>query len=100
MLNIGIHYKPAAVIFNHYLNCLDKNDTVSFEKDLVTWMKNSKNKILQLELRRIWYRIIDGDVAGARTMVLELQEQYIDNWEVENPTLQLFLDRRLKEKGF
>jgi hypothetical protein len=100
MLNTGIHYKPAGVIFEHYLDCLDKGDTLSFEKDLVTWMKNSKNKILKLELRRIWYRIIDGDIKGARTMVLELQEQYIDHRDVEVPTTFRFLDRRLKEKGY
>lgn len=100
MLNVEKHYKPAAVIFEHYLECLDRGDTISFERDLVNWMKNSTNKILKLELRRIWYRIIDGDIKGAKEMVLELQEQYIDSWEVTQPTIQRFLDRRLKEKGF
>jgi len=100
MLNVGKHRKPAAVIFEHYLEALDRGDIHSFEKDLVTWMKNSNSNILKLELRRIWYRIINNDLGGARKMVLELQEQYIDHCEVDNSTLLRFLDRRYKEKGY
>jgi hypothetical protein len=99
MLNVGIHRKPIGIIFEHYLEALDRGDTHSFERDLYQWMENSNNRILQLELRRIWYRIIDGDLVGAKEMVLELQEQYIDCCGANSTTLR-FLDRRLKEKGY
>ena len=100
MRHVDKHWKPAAEIFDHYLDCLDRGDTTSFEKDLRAWMDNTKSNLVFLELRRIWFRIIDGDVNGAKTMILELQEQYIDHWEVENQTLLKFYDRRLNEKGF
>ena len=100
MRHVGIHEKPAAEIFEHYLEALDRGDTFSFEKDLWTWMNNTTNTIMYMELRRIWYRIIDKDIEGAKTMILELQESYIDNYEVQNTTLLNFFDRRLKEKGY
>ena len=95
---VGIHRKSAGTIFDHYLEALDRGDTLSFEKDLRSWMANSNSKELKLELRRIWYRIIDGDLKGAKTMVLELQELYIDSADIN--TKRRFYDRRLKEKGF
>jgi len=100
MRYVGKHAKPAAEIFEHYLDCLDKGDTFSFERDLRQWMANTNSNILYLELRRIWFRIIDGDVEGAKTMIFELQEQYVDHWEVDNQTVLKFYDRRLDKKGF
>jgi len=95
---VGKHEKPAAEIFEHYLECLDKGDTITFERDLQSWIANSNSTQMKLELRRIWYRIIDGDLDGAKTMVLELQEQYID-WTSDNTVMNRLYDRRLKEKG-
>lgn len=100
MRYVGKHEKQAAEIFEHYLEALDRGDTFSFEKDLRAWMDNTNSDLVFLELRRIWFRIIDGDINGAKTMVLELQEQYIDYLSRENPVYHRFNDRRLKEKGF
>jgi hypothetical protein len=100
MRHVDKHWKPAAEIFEHYLDALDRGDTLTFEKDLRTWMDKAKSNLIFLELRRIWYRIIDGDLEGAKTMVLELQEQHLDRCEVENSILLRFYDRRLDEKGF
>ena len=99
MRHVGIHEKPAAEIFEHYLEALDRGDTICFERDLRAWIDNSTNDILKLELRRIWYRIIDKDIEGAKTMVLELQESYID-MTYKQPVINRFRDRWLKEKGF
>jgi hypothetical protein len=95
-----MHRKPAGMIFEHYLEALDRGDTFSFEKDLCSWIDNSSSNILILELRRIWFRIIDSDLEGAKTMVLELQESYIDHCDVDYSTTYRFHDRWLKEKGF
>jgi hypothetical protein len=100
MRHAGKHAKPVAIVFDHYLDSLDRKDVLSFEKDLRTWIVNTNNEILELELRRIWFRIIDGDLEGAKTMILELQEQYIDRQNDGLGSRHRFYDRRLKEKGF
>ena len=48
-----------------------------------------------IDERKWQIAIIDGDINGAKTMILELQEQYIIE---SNTTTINFFDRRLDER--
>ena len=67
---------PILTLFTYYLDNLDLGNTIEVERDLVRWFKVSKNKILKLELRRIWFRLIDKDIEGAKEMLYELMESF------------------------
>lgn len=88
-------------ILESYIENLDNGNSLSVEKNIVEWMKREKSDTLLFwELRRIWYRLIGGDLIGTKEMIFELQEQFIEDFERNVGTKSRFYDNRLKKWGF